>query len=282
MRNFVKIYTSVTVLTFSAFASAQDLPMPSPAATVKQRVGLTDIEVVYSRPSVKERKIFGDLVKYGEVWRTGANKACAITFSTNTGVAGQEIPAGTYAIFTIPSESEWTVIFSRNTEQWGAEKYNQSEDALRISVKPVKSEFTESMMFYFDNLRNESALLNLQWETTRISIPLTVNPAETAMKNIEKAIAGADDMFRTYNSSARYYIDNNLDAKKALEWAQKSVSMSKKYWNLTTLSRAQAANGMVKEAIKSAEEATALSLEAKNDTYVKQNKDNIAAWKAGK
>ena len=114
---------------------AQDLPMPSPAASVKQRVGLTDIEITYSRPGVKDRVIFGDLVPYNEMWRTGANKASAISFSTDVMIMGNELKAGTYAIFTTPGESEWEIIFNNNTEQWGTSAHKDEEDVLKIKVK---------------------------------------------------------------------------------------------------------------------------------------------------
>jgi tetratricopeptide (TPR) repeat protein len=261
---------------------AQDLPMPSPNATVKQRVGLTDIEVEYSRPGVKDRKIYGGLVPYNEMWRTGANKATAITFSTPVRVADEPLEAGTYAIFTIPSEDMWTVIFSKNTEQWGTGSYKEEEDAVRIKVKSMPAEFRESMLFYFDDLRDQSATLNLHWDKTKVIIPIEVDAIDQAMQNIEKAIADLSNSFRVYHSSARFYLEQDKDLAKALEWAQKSVDVEKRYWNMTTLSMAQAANDKKKDAIKTAEAALKLAEEAKSTHYINLNKENIAAWKAKK
>jgi len=267
---------------FSNQLFAQDLPMPSPMGTSNQTVGLTEIEITYSRPSVKDRKIYGELVPYNKIWRTGANKATAIRFSDDVKIGGSDLKAGVYAIFTIPGEKEWEILFNSNTEQWGAYDHKDEEVVLRIKVNSEESEFTESMLFYFDDLRNNTATLNLQWEKTRVSIPIEVETESRAIGNIESAIKEAEGQFRTYRNAARYYIDNDKDPKKALEWAQKSVDMDKKFWNLTTLSEAQAKNEMYKEAIKTAEEAKALAEEAKNENYIKVNSENIEIWKAKK
>ena len=137
-------------------------------------------------------------------------------------------------------------------------------------------------MFYFDDLKNNSATLNLQWEKTRVSIPIEVDSEGKAVGNIEAAVKEADGSFRTYRNAAKYYIDNDKDAVKALEWAQKSVDMDKRYWNLTTLAKAQAKNEMYKEAIKTAEEAKTLSETAKSEHYIKVNTENIETWKSKK
>ena len=263
-------------------AIAQELPMPSPSASVKQRVGLTDFEITFSRPGVKDRKVFGELVPFNEMWRTGANKATAITISDDVEVAGSSLKAGTYAIFTIPGESEWEVIFNNNTEQWGTYNHKDEEDVLKLKVASESADFTESMNIYFDDLRDETANIVLQWEKTRIKIPVKVEVGAKAEANIAAAIKEAESSKSTYRNAARYYLSNNKDAAKALAWAQKSVDMGKEYWNMTTLASAQAANGNVKGAIKTAEEAKVLATEAKSDFYIKENEKNIAAWKTKK
>ena len=267
---------------FSSQLFAQDLPMPSPTGTSNQTVGLTEIEITYSRPGVKGREIYGALVPYNEIWRTGANKATAISFSDDVKVGGSELKAGVYALFTIPGEKEWEIIFNSNTEQWGAGGHKAEEDVLRIKVNSEASDFTESMLFYFNDLKNNSASLNLQWEKTRVSIPIEVDSEGKSIENIEAAIKEAEGGFRTYRNAARYFIDNDKDAKKALDWAQKSVDMDKRYWNLTTLAKAQAKNEMYKEAIKTAEEAKTLSEAAKSEHYIKVNTENIESWKSKK
>ncbi len=278
MKLSTKSFTLGLAVLLSTSIFAQDLPKPSPTATTTERVGLTDVEIVYSRPGVKDRKIFGDLVPYGEMWRTGANKATAITFSTDVKINGNDLGAGTYAIFTVPGESEWEIIFNNNTEQWGTYAHKDEEDVLKVKVASKKAEFRESMLMFVDDIRDESASINLHWENTLVSIPFSVEVKDVAKMNIDAAIKEAEGRYSTYNSSARYYLDNNMDAAKALEWAQKSVDMQKKYWNLTTLSRAQAANGDYKTAIKTSEEAEKLATEANSKGYIKQNVDNRAAW----
>ncbi|MEQ8323297.1 MAG: DUF2911 domain-containing protein [Vicingaceae bacterium] len=279
-----KYILSITLPLFGLLsgATAQELPMPSPTSTVMQRVGLTDFEIVYSRPGVKDRKVFGELVPYNKMWRTGANKATALTISDDVEVHGQKLNAGVYAIFTIPGEKEWEVIFNKNTEQWGTYDHKDSEDVLKIKVPSETAEYTESMLMYFDDLKDESATLNLQWEKTRISIPIKVEVGAKAEANILAAIKEAEGTKSVYRNAARYYLTNNMDAAKALEWAKKSVDMGKVYWNMTTLASAQAANGMKKEAIKTAEQAKALAVEAKSDFYIKENEKNLAEWKAKK
>ncbi|MEQ9064750.1 MAG: DUF2911 domain-containing protein [Vicingaceae bacterium] len=279
-----KYILSITLPLFGFLSgvTAQELPMPSPTSTVMQRVGLTDFEIVYSRPGVKDRKVFGELVPYNKMWRTGANKATALTISDDVEVHGQKLNAGVYAIFTIPGEKEWEVIFNKNTEQWGTYDHKDSEDVLKIKVPSETAEYTESMLMYFDDLKDESATLNLQWEKTRISIPIKVEVGAKAEANILAAIKEAEGTKSVYRNAARYYLTNNMDAAKALEWAKKSVDMGKVYWNMTTLASAQAANGMKKEAIKTAEQAKALALEAKSDFYIKENEKNLAEWKAKK
>ena len=276
-RNIVLLLMFVGLFQFST--NAQDLPQPSPAAKVIQTVGLTEFTVTYSRPGVKGRTIFGDLVPYDKVWRTGANKATSIEFNTDITMEGKSVPAGKYSLFTIPGKDKWEVIINKNTELWGAGDYKQAEDVVRFSVTPEKSNTTESMVFVFDNVIGDDAKLTLAWADVKISMNIKVDSKAAAMNNIENAIKEAEGTFRTYNSSARYYLDNNMDAAQALKWASKSVETSKRFWNVKTLSEAYAANNDYKMAIKTAEESLKLSEEAKYEPYVKMNTENIEKWK---
>jgi len=279
-----KIASALLISAFimPGFLHAQELPMPSPSATVKQTVGLTKVEINYSRPGVKDRVIFGELVPYNKMWRTGANKATSISFSDDVKINGSELKAGTYAVFTIPGETEWEVIFNNNLEQWGTSSHKDEEDVLKVKVGSKAAEFIESMHIYFDDLRDNTASINLHWEKTRISIPVEVEVSEKAQTNIQAAIKEAEGANSTYRNAARYYLNNNLDVVQALKWAQKSVDMGKEYWNMTTLARAEHANGLTKQAIKTAEEAKVLATTAKSDFYIKENTKNIAEWKAKK
>jgi hypothetical protein len=149
--------------------------MPSPACTLKQRVGMTDIEIVYSRPGVKGRTIFGGLVPYDKVWRTGANEATRITFSAPVKLNDTDVPAGTYALFTIPGEKEWTIIVNKGARQWGAFRYDEKADLMRVKATPVKvAEPVETFTIDINDIRDDSATLNLIWEKTRVPVKLSV------------------------------------------------------------------------------------------------------------
>lgn len=264
----------------SGLLFAQDLPQPSPAAKVEQRIGLTDVVVKYARPSIKGRKVWGDLVPYNQVWRTGANASTLISFSEEVIIKGQKLPKGEYALFCIPTDNEWTVIFNKNLTLWGADGYKQEEDVLRVNLKPsFNNPHVESFLIAFDQLQLNSGELILMWEKMRLSIPIETDASSKAFANIEKAIAELDRGFRVYNTSASYLLDANQEPAKALEYAQKSVAMREVFWNVYTLSRAHAANKQYKEALAAAEKSLKLSKEAKYEPYVKMNEENIAQWK---
>lgn len=263
----------------SAAVQAQDLPLPSPKAEVKQNVGLTEISVVYHRPGVKDRKIFGDLIPFDKIWRTGANKATAVSFSTPVNIAGNEIPAGTYSLFTIPGKKEWKVILNSETELWGTGNYEEAKNVVEISVKPGKTDHVESFLIWFDAVESGKTHMKMAWERTVITVPIEVDYLEPAVANIDKEIEKTSSTFRLYNNAASFYLDNNLDAAKALEYAKLSVENEKRFWNIKTLSEAYAANGKFDKAIETAEESLRLSQEANYDPYVKMNQENIAKWK---
>src|SRR5271154_1505683 len=163
------------VPTSPAQTPSVDFPAASPGCTLKQRVGLTDIEVDYSRPGKKGRTIFGGIVPYGQVWRTGANAATKITFSTPVKLDGQDVPAGSYALFTIPGEDEWTIILSKNASQFGAFQYDSKDDLVRFKVAPVElSESIETFTIEFNHIRDESAVLNLVWDKAVVPIKIEI------------------------------------------------------------------------------------------------------------
>ena len=275
-----KKFTTLFAFSFmiNVFTYAQELPQPSPYGKVEQKVGLTNIAISYSRPSVKGRAIFGDLVPFGEVWRTGANKCTEITFSSDVKIGGKDLKAGKYSLFTIPGAQEWTVIINKNTELWGTDEYKQEEDAVRLMAKPVANAATENMTFTIDNVQTKKADICLAWDKLKVSIPVEVEFDMIAMENIKSKIEEAEDTYSVYNGAARYYLENNKDAKQALEWAQKSVNMKGEFWNMMTLAKAQAANGQYKQAIDTANKSKVKSIEAKNKAYEKQANDGITEW----
>lgn len=273
------------VLAIAVFASfigssvAQELPQPSPKGEISQMVGLTEVEIEYSRPSMKGRKIFGDLVPFGEMWRTGANGSTIIEFDTDVMIQGKTVKKGNYALFTVPNKTEWEIVLNSNTELWGVDGMKAEENVLTFKVTPTACPSTETFTVSFDNVKEDACDVSLMWETTKVSFTISVDVDAASMANIEKAIKDAEGTYRVYNNAARYYLEHNKDTKKALEYAQKSTSMAEKFWNLKVLSEAQAANGLYKEAIATAERSLVLATEAKYDAYIKMNQENIAKWK---
>jgi len=279
-RKMIKNVLTIALLAGALVIQAQELPQPSPAATVSQRIGLTDINVEYSRPGMKDRVIFGDLVPFDNIWRTGANKNTTIEFSGPVQIGGKEVAAGTYSFFTIPTENEWTVILNSKTDHWGAGDYKDSLDVARFTVKPTKmGQKVESFSIGFAHITSKTGVLELMWEQTKVAIKIAADPIPQAKKNIEEALAKEDADFRAYHGSARFYLDNGLDASKALMWEKKSVEMDKKFWNTHWLAKAYKANGQVAEAMKTAKESLALAEEAKYAPYIKLNKELIASMK---
>jgi hypothetical protein len=262
----------------SLAVQAQELPQPSPLGKVDQVVGLTNIHVEYSRPSAKGRAIFGELVPYGEVWRTGANKATLFTTDGTVLVAGEKVEAGKYSLFTIPHEGTWVVILNKNTELWGEGDRKEEEDVLTVKVEAMKCEDTETFTIEFADVKDDKANLVLRWANTKVNVPLEADATEQGIKNIKEALAKPDVKAGGYNGAARFALDRNVMTKESLEWAQKSVKMEQKYWNTHTLARAQAANGMMKEAVTTANESMKLAQEAKAESYVKMNRERIEEW----
>ncbi len=200
------------------------LPSASPPATLKQRVGLTDVEISYSRPSVKGRKIFGELLPYGEIWRTGANQATKITFSTPVKLNGTALDAGTYELFSIPSADEWTVIIHKPMSQWGAYAYDPKNDVTRLKVKPVNLPSPiETLTFQIGELRDESATIYFAWERTRVPLKLEVEVKSVVLPQIEKAMA-SENPKKPYFQSAMFYFEHNIDLPKAREWMDAALA----------------------------------------------------------
>lgn len=213
-----------TGLSAQAPAPKIDFPDASPASTLKQRVGLTDIEVNYSRPGVKDREIFGGLIPYDQVWRTGANTATKITFSTKVKLNGTAIPAGTYELFTIPGKTEWTVIIHKNMSQWGAYTYDRKNDVARIKTTPVAQPTAiETFTIGTDDLRDESATLYFVWEKTRVPVQLEVDVTTTLVPQIEALMASAEPR-KPYVAAALFYLEHNLDLKKAAGWMDAAIA----------------------------------------------------------
>jgi Protein of unknown function (DUF2911) len=275
--------TLMLASTLLAQAPKVEFPAGSPACTLKQRVGLTDIEIVYSRPGVKDRTIFGGIVPYGQVWRTGANGATKITFSTPVKLNGNDIPAGTYALFTIPGEDEWTIIINKGANQWGAFQYDEKADVARFKVTPVKLDWSlETFTIEINRIRDESALINLVWDKTVVPINLEIGLTAKLVPQIEAAMASPDkqsDGF--YFQAATFYYNHDQDLHKALEWVNAGLADKPRiaYEMLHLKAQILAKQGDKEGAIAAAKESSELAVKAEGagSSFVKMNQDIIAS-----
>lgn len=224
---------SVMTFCFTSFAFAQlQMPQPSPSAMVKQTVGLTDITITYSSPAMRQREVWGGLVPYGQVWRTGANKVTNITFSDAVSIDGKKVEAGTYALLSIPTEKEWTFIINKNAEQWGAGEYDEKEDVIRFKATPTVSPIiNERMIFTISAVEDRQGEISLWWSNTRVSFVVDTDPVSKVVATIESTLKQADNLWYTYAQSAEYYLDNNQNKEKALEWVNKSISLNNHFYN---------------------------------------------------
>lgn len=263
--------------------SALVLPETSPAATFKQRVGVTDIEVVYWRPALRGRSAFGALAPFGSVWRTGANSATLITFSTDVTIQGAALAAGTYELFSIPGKDEWTVIFQPPAKQWGSYKYDPTKDVLRVKTKPVAlTTPVESFTIDLGDLRDDAATLALTWEKTRVPLKLQIDTAGLLVPKIEALMAGTAAK-KPYVPAAMFYLDNNLDLKKALAWMDAAIAENPKafyfvYRKAKVLAKLGDKAGALAAAQASLAGAAQASGELKEE-YTRLNHDLIASLK---
>lgn len=273
MRKLSLLLLSVAAATFSF---AQVLPKPSPTSELEQAVGATDIELEYSRPSVKDRKVFGELVPYEKLWRFGANSSTTIKTNHSLFFDGKELKAGTYSVFAIPNKDSWEIIF--NTDKSAStDEYAEKNDALRVKAKAVENSFTESFTLNFDKLRDESASLVVLWEKLKVEIPFTVNTKENAAKNIADAIEKSD-IGKVYNNAANYYYGTLKDYKKALEFVEKSMTMKETYGNTFLKARVIYELGKKDEAVKLANKALEIAKADKATGYVNFIEGTLTKW----
>ncbi len=250
-----KILTSLAVLATIA-AGAQDLPQPSPSTHLEQRVGLTDITLDYSRPSVNGRVIFGDLVPFGSHWRAGANQNTKVTFSKPVTIAGTDVAAGTYSLSMIPNKGTWTVILNTKTDMWGVDGYSQEQDVLRLEVTPQAIAPVETMRMSLENITVSNAEIVLDWSDVRIALPVELNTMELATANIDAAIAAEPENWRVYRNAANFYNQNNIELATALTYMEKSIALNPDSWYSYYLyAQVLAKNDRKKEAKKAASKA---------------------------
>ncbi len=252
-------------------------PAPSPAATVMQTIGLTDFTVEYSRPGKRDREIFGKLVPYNQVWRTGANQATKVSFSDDITVEGSALKAGDYALFTKPGMTSWEVHFYEHTTT-SSGGYKDATPAAKVNITPKKmASVRESFTIEFTNLTEDSGHLVIAWDNVEVPVKIGVNSQEVAMKSIEKTLAGpsAGDYFNAGTYMARV----GGDSETALKYIRMATeSDSPKFWQVKQEAEILAKMGRHKEAIAKATTSLELATKAGNDNYVRINKENIAAW----
>ncbi|MDZ4794378.1 MAG: DUF2911 domain-containing protein [Bacteroidota bacterium] len=266
------------IAAFSLFvADAQTLttPQPSPTQTVKQNFGLASIELSYSRPGMKGRKIYGDLVPFGKVWRTGANQASTLTFAEDVSIGGVKIKAGKYGLLSIPEKKTWTLIISKQTDVTSPAAYKQEEDVVRVEAKTMDMDASmETFTIQFANIKSNSCELHIMWDQTAVSLPITVDVETKVMGQIDQ-LMNKDN--RPYFNAAMYYMDNGKDLNQALAWFDRAVeAQPNAFWIHHQRANCLAKLGKKEEAKITAERSKALATEQKNDDYVKLNEKLLA------
>lgn len=268
------------VLSTAAMSAQVQAPQPSPFGKIEQKVGLTDVVIEYSRPGMKGRTIFGDLVPYDKIWRTGANANTTVSFSDDVTIEGNTLKQGKYAIYTIPHEKSWQVIFYKNTENWGVpQEWDESKVALKATADVEELPFdVETFTIFINDLTNDSGVLEFIWANKVASLSFQVPTERKTMASIDRIMNGptASDFF----SAAAYYHESGKDLGKAYEWINKAVDMAGEdaYWILRRKSLIEAEMGKKKEAIATAKRSLASAKKNNNPDYVKLNEDSLKEW----
>ncbi|WP_418501111.1 DUF2911 domain-containing protein [Flagellimonas sp.] len=277
----ISLFFLIALLSISVEAQIQT-PAPSPFSKLEQKVGLTDVVVEYSRPSMRGRKVFGDLVPFDAIWRTGANMNTKITFSDDVVVEGKELKAGTYAIYTKPNEAVWEVFFYTDTNNGGLpQEWDASKVAATVKVEayPI-SESIETFTITFDDLHNNGATLGLLWEKTYAGVKFVVPTVDKAIKSIQETMAKPDLTANDYFAAASYYYSEGMNMEQAKEWVDKAVSMGNgtEFWMMRAQSLIYAKLGDKEGAIQAGKKSLAAAQAAGNQDYVKMNKESLQEW----
>lgn len=267
-----KILLSAILLTSTVFSFGQELntPAPSPTETIKQEFGLGQIELSYSRPGMKGRTIFGDLVPYGKIWRTGANQATTISFSDEVIIGGTKIPPGKYGLVTLPDAGEWTVIITKQLNVTGPAAYKQDQDVARVKVQPQTLPFNvETFTMLFGNIAADKCELQILWDNVYVGLPISADIDSKVTAQIKEVMENDN---KPYFQAALYYIDNNKDLNQAVAWLDKAIAQNPDgFWIYYQKARAQAKLGKKQDAIATSNKSIELAKKAKNDDYVALN-----------
>ena len=276
MKKMLSLLAFAGCLCLPAMAQTIKTPAPSAPQFVRQDFGLSNIELSYSRPDMRGRKIFGDLVPYGKVWRTGANQATTLTFGDPVTIGGTKIPAGKYGLLTIPGADEWTVIITHQTDVTSPAAYKADQDVVRVSAKPFQLPFPlETFTILFANVTANSCDLQFIWENTVVTLPITTDIDTRIMAQIDNAM-NKDN--HPYYSAAFYYLENGKDLNKALEWFDKAIAQDPTaFFAVYQKARCLAKMGRKAEAKATAEKGIELAKQANNADYVALNQKLIAS-----
>jgi Protein of unknown function (DUF2911) len=276
-----KFFTALTVGAFLLLTSTTqaqiETPAPSPASTITQKVGMTEIKIEYSRPAMKGRKIFGgDVVPFGDLWRTGANSATKITTTDSITIMGKGLAKGTYVLMTKPGKDSWEVIFNKNPSV-SVFNYKPEDDVVKVTVKAINNPLTvESFTMGVSNITGTGADIEIAWENTVVRIPFTNDVDSKVMAQIKQKLDGPTG--NDYFAMSQYYFDNGKDLKQALDFVNKAIDKGERFWILRHKSLVQAKLGDKAGAIATAKRSLELAKEAKNNDYVRMNEKSIAEW----
>jgi hypothetical protein len=277
LNKIIAVFT-VCLASCAVVVAQVKMPSPSPKQIIKQEFGIGSIEVMYSRPAAKGRKVFGDLVPYGKLWRTGANEATQIIITEPLEIGGRKLDTGTYVIYTIPGTESWEIILNKGLRNWGTDGYKESEDVVRFKIVPVKlKEHVESFTIQIAAVKPESCALQLLWEKTMISIPVIASYKDKLRQQLEAALQSEK---KPYWQAAQFYTEYDKNLPKALEYATKAYEENPSaYWVLLYKANIQKDMGDVAGAIASAQKSLALAKAAGNADYVRMNEKLIKELK---
>ena len=276
LRFFSSFFFSLFLITaISGYAQQFRTPRPSPNATVTQTVGVTDVTIDYGSPGVKERKIWGDLVPYDQVWRTGANEVTSITFSDAVKVNGNNLAAGTYGVHAVPREKEWDMIFSGDTKVNDPSNFDEKKEVLRLKVKPVENPFYERMIFTFSDMTDNSTMVNLIWEKIKVSFKVETETQDLTLSKARKMVD-----WNTPFQAAQYCLTNNVNLDEAIKWIEASTLLNENYWNMRIKARLLEKVGRKNEAVSIMERTVELGNAMKDKPFdFEQMQKMLSDWK---
>ncbi|HYK57081.1 MAG TPA: DUF2911 domain-containing protein [Flavisolibacter sp.] len=268
----------ICAILFTAYAQSLRTPQPSTTQTIKQDFGIGNIELSYSRPAMKGRKIFGELVPFGKVWRTGANNATTLTFTDSVTIGGTKLAPGKYGLLSIPNKDQWTLIISNQTDVTSPAAYKQESDAARVNVKPVSlKDAVETFTMQFANVKSNSADLQIMWDNVAVSLPITTDVDGKIMAQINNLI-NKDN--RPYFQAAMFYMETGRDLNQAVSWMDKAIEQNPNaFWVYHQKANALAKLGKKNEAKAAAQKSMEIAKEAQNDDYVELNKKLLDSLK---